>query len=41
MAEREEENKTRMKTWYDKSARHREFAEGDQVLVLLPGDTIS
>ena len=36
VAEREKENKTRMKTWYDKSARHREFAEGDQVLVLLP-----
>ena len=27
------------KRWYDKSARHREFQQGDQVLVLLPTST--
>ena len=29
----------RQKRWYDKSARHREFQQGDQVLVLLPTST--
>ena len=40
MAELVEENLTKsqqkQKTWYDKDARMREFAQGDPVLVLLP-----
>lgn len=29
-------SREKMKTWYDKKARKREFREGDEVLVLLP-----
>ena len=43
MAEIVKENLTRVqkkqKTWYDKDARMREFADGDPVLVLLPTST--
>jgi hypothetical protein len=31
-----EESQTRMKVWYDKGARNRQFQVGDQVLVLMP-----
>ena len=31
--------KAKIKTWYDKQARFREFDPGDEVLVLLPSDT--
>ena len=30
------QSKTKMKVWYDKKAREREFQKGDEVLVLLP-----
>ena len=32
----EETAKIKTKVWYDRDARSRSFAEGDQVLVLLP-----
>lgn len=42
-AELMQENSTRAKAqqkwWYDRNARNREFAPGDQVLVLLPTST--
>ncbi len=31
-----QQSQVKMKTWYDKKARHREFQPGEQVLVLLP-----